>query len=156
MNTNDWLSTAGVLGGILAAAQFLYGVWKDRQGGVVRKSSAEAAKASLDTAQAEAALPHVQDSLRLGNVAEAVAIQQGIINGLREHAAWQDAQLEACHAENDDLRNRLAERDRQIDELETRLGLAEQHLGEAQRIIEGLRRDPDRTGGPHEPTNTHP
>lgn len=148
---NEWLSGAGVLGGTLAIGQFLYGIWKDRKGGTLRKGQAEAAKATLDTAQAEASLPHVQESLRLGNVAEAVTIQQQIINGLRDHAAWQDSQLEACHAENDELRERLAERDRQIDELEARLSIAEGNLADARRIIDTLRGDPDHTGGPRLP-----
>jgi DNA repair exonuclease SbcCD ATPase subunit len=149
---NEWLSLAGVLGGVLAVAQFGYGVWKDRQGGALRKSQAEAAKATLDTAQAEASLPHVQESLRLGNVAEAVSIQQQVINGLREHAAWQDAQLAEAHAEVEALRNALAERDRQIDELEKRLGLAEDNLQTARRIIDRLRGEGDYTGGPQVPT----
>lgn len=148
---NEWLSTAGVLGGVVAMAQFVWSVHKDRAGGILRKGQAEAAKATLDTAQAEASLPHVQESLRLGNVAEAVAIQQQIINGLREHAAWQDEQLAACHTENEDLRTRLAERDRQIDELEGRLSAAEGTLAEARRIIDSLRGDPDHTGGAHAP-----
>lgn len=136
---NEWLSAGGILGGCLAIAQFGYGIYKDRKGGTLRKSQAEAAKASLDTAQAEAALPHVQDSLRLGNVAEAVAIQQGIINGLREHAAWQDAQLEEAHARELELSRRLSERDGKIRELEKRLGEAEKALSTAKRLIGELR-----------------
>lgn len=143
---NEPLSWVGVIGGILAVAQFAYGVWKDRKGGALRKSQAEAAKATLDTAQAEAALPHVQDQLRLGNVAEAVAIQQGVINGLRDHAAWQDRELEACHTENAQLRDRLAERDAKIAELEQRLGEAEKALTIAKRLIGDLRADARRDG----------
>lgn len=145
---NEWLSTAGVLGGVLAVAQFTWGIIKDQRGGALRKGQAEAAKAILDTSQAEASLPHVQESLRLGNVSEAVAIQQQIINGLRDHAAWQDAQLEAAHQEAAELRARLAERDEKIDELEARLAIAEGNLGEARRIIDTLRGDPGHTGGP--------
>jgi len=136
---NEWLSAGGIVGGLLAVAQFGYGVYKDRKGGALRKSSAEAAKATLDTAQAEAALPHIQDQLRLGNVAEAVSIQQGIINGLRDHAAWQDKELEAAHAEAAELRHRLAERDRKIAELERRLTEAERALNTAKRLIGELR-----------------
>lgn len=138
---NEWLSVGGILGGILAIAQFAYGVYKDRRGGALRKSQAEAAKATLDTAQAEAALPHVQDSLRLGNVAEAVAIQQGLINGLREHAAWQDQQLAESHAREAELAKRLTERDEKIAELERRLGEAEKALTIAKRLIGSLRED---------------
>lgn len=133
------LSTAGVLGGIVAACQFVYGIYKDRKGGALRKGQAEAAKATLDTAQAEAALPHVTEALALGNVQEAVAIQQGIINGLRDHAAWQDKELEDCHKENGELRRRLAERDGKIAELEKRLGEAEKALTIAKRLIGDLR-----------------
>lgn len=138
---NEPLSWVGVMGGVLAVAQFLYSVWKDKKGGATRKSQAEAAKATLDATQAEAALPHVQDQLRLGNVAEAVAIQQGVINGLRDHAAWQDKELEACHSENAALRDRLAERDAKIAELEKRLGEAEKALTIAKRLIGDLRAD---------------
>lgn len=148
---NEWLSAVGLAGGCVAIGQFVYGIYKDRKGGVLRKGQAEAAKASLDTAQAEASLPHVQESLRLGNVAEAVAIQQQIINGLRDHAAWQDAQLEESHAREQELIRRLAERDQKIDELESRLSIAEGNLSEARRIIDGLRGDPDHTGGPRQP-----
>lgn len=147
----EWLTITGAVGGVLAVAQFAWGAWKDHKGGALRKGNAEAAKATLDVAQAEASLPHVQESLRLGNVAEAVAIQQGIINGLREHAAWQDGQLDACHRENEDLRHRLAERDRQIDELEGRLTTAEGNLSEARKIIDQLRGAADHTGGPQAP-----
>lgn len=152
MNNNDYLAIGGVLGGVLALGQFLYGIYRDRAGGALRKSQAEAAKVSLDAQQAEASLPHVQESLRLGNLAEAVAIQQQVINGLRDHAAWQDAELVKCHAENAALIKRLAERDARIDELEERLGTAEDNLTAARRIIDTLREDPDFTGGPHTAT----
>lgn len=139
--SSELLSVGGVLGGVLALGQFGYGIWKDRKGGTLRKSQAEAAKASLDTAQAEAALPHIQDQLRLGNVAEAVAIQQGIINGLREHAAWQDGQLDEAHRREKALEDRLSERDAKIAELEQRLGEAEKALTIAKRLIGDLRAD---------------
>lgn len=135
------LSIAGVIGGVLAVCQFGYGIWKDRKGGALRKSQAEAAKATLDTAQAEAALPHIQDQLRLGNVSAAVAIQQGIINGLRDHAAWQDEQLSESHQRELALSERLAERDAKIAELEQRLGEAEKALTIAKRLIGDLRAD---------------
>ena len=147
---SDTLTGAGIIGGALAVAQFLYSIYKDRSGGTLRKSQAEAAKASLDTAQAEAALPHVAESLRLGNVAEAVAIQQGIINGLRDHIAWQDRELEASHQEVVDLRSDLADRDARIDALEQRLESAEGNLRDARRIIDTLRGE--RPKGPHEAT----
>lgn len=136
---NDWLSYGGVIGGLLAVGQFLYGIYKDRKGGALAKTAAEAAKASLDAEQAAAALPHVTEALALGNVQEAVGIMQGIINGLRDHAAWQDKELEACHTENASLRDRLSERDEKIAELEERLGEAEAALRAAARLIEELR-----------------
>lgn len=135
----EWLATGGVLGGIVALSQLAYGIWKDRKGGTLRRSQAEAAKASLDTLQAEASLPHVTESLKLGNVAEAVAVQQQIINGLREHAAWQDARLEEAHAENRELRERLAARDAKVQELEERVTIAEANLAASRAIIDELR-----------------
>lgn len=136
---NEWLSTGGVLGGLVVLAQLTYGIWKDHRGGAVRLGQAEAAKASLNVAQAEASLPHVQESLKLGNVAEAVAIQQQIINGLREHASWQDQQLETRDARIQELESRLTERDRKIEELERRLDDAEAALTTAKRLIGELR-----------------
>lgn len=136
---NEWLAGGGVLGGIIALSQLAYGIYKDRKDGTLRKGQAEAAKASLDTMQAEASLPYVTESLKLGNVAEAVAVQQQIINGLREHAAWQDARLEECHQENQELRDRLAARDEKVRELEERVLAAEGSLGVARQIIDELR-----------------
>lgn len=136
---NDWLSTGGVLGGLIALGQLGWGIYKDRKGGALRKGQAEAAKVSLDVVQAEQSLPHVQESLRLGNVADAVAVQQQVINGLRDHAAWQDQQLQARDGRIGELERRLAERDRKIEELEQRLGVAEDALSTAKRLIGELR-----------------
>ena len=136
---NEWLSTGGVLGGLVVFAQLAWGVWKDHKGGAVRKGQAEAAKASMDVAQAEASLPHVQESLKLGNLAEAVTIQQQVINGLREHAAWQDEQLVARDRRIMDLEERLAARDAKVEELERRLDTAEEALTTARNIINELR-----------------
>lgn len=135
----EWLNYAGVTGGLLAVAQFGWAVWKDHKGGTLRRGSAEAAKATLDVAQAEASLPHVQESLRLGNVADAVAVQQQIINGLREHAAWQDEQLAIRDERIVTLEKRLSQRDRKIAELEKRLTDAETSLNTAKRLIGELR-----------------
>ena len=81
----------------LAVVQFCYLVYKERKGGFLQKGQAEAQKAVLETAQTEASLPHVQESLKLGNVSDAVEILQGVIVNLREHIKWQDAELEKCH-----------------------------------------------------------
>lgn len=149
---NTWLSLAGTLGGVVAVVQIGYTIWKDRKSGALRKGQAEAAKASLDTAQAEQSLPHVQEALKLGNLSEAVAIQQTIINGLRDHAAWQDGQMVDLKAENDELRTRLSERDDKIKELEQRLGEAEESLNTAKRLIGELRETSRRENGasPHD------
>lgn len=136
---SDWLSAGGILGGIVVAGQLAWGIWKDQKGGALRKGQAEAAKATLDVSQAELSLPHVQESLKLGNVAEAVTIQQQIINGLREHAAWQDAQLSARDQRISDLEARLAARDAKVAELEDRLNAAEEALNTARSIIDELR-----------------
>lgn len=135
----------GASAGIAALTQVCWAAWKDHRGGGIRRSSAEAQKATLDALQAEASMPHLQESLRLGNVAENLAIQQKIIDGLVSHTGWQDEQLVEAHQENDDLRRRLAEREEQINELERRLGIAEDSLMEARRIIDHLRSDPERT-----------
>lgn len=135
----DWLPWAGLLGGIVAVGQLLWGIWKDQRGGALRKGQAEAAKASLDVAQAELSLPHVQESLKLGNLAEAVTIQQQIINGLREHAAWQDDQIKGRDSRITELEERLAARDEKVAALEERLNQAEEALNTARRIIDELR-----------------
>lgn len=140
----DGGTIAALVAGSAALGQVVWAGWKDHRGGGLRKGTAEAEKAALDTRQAEAALPYVQESLRLGNVAENLAIQQDLINGLRVHVLWQDEQLAEAHSENEGLRARLAERERQINELEQRLGVAEDSLMEARRIIEHLRDDPER------------
>lgn len=142
---DTWTPLVAASAALVAVGQFLWAIYKDRKSGALMKGSAEAAKASLDAVQAEQSLPHVQESLRLGNVAEAVAIQQQIINGLREQVAWQDSQLGDARRDNEDLRARLADRDAKIDELERRLGVAEHELKDARRIIDGLRADPDHT-----------
>jgi len=136
---NEWLAAGGVIGGIVALGQLAWGIWKDHKGGTLRRSQAEAAKATLDVSQAEASLPHVQESLKLGNVAEAVSIQQQVINGLREHAAWQDAQLDLRDRRIMDLERRLSERDAKVEELERRLDEAEGALNTARNIINELR-----------------
>lgn len=133
------LVAGGLIGSVVVLLQLAYGIWKDHRGGAARLGQAEAAKATLDATQAEASLPYVQESLKLGNVAEAVAIQQQIINGLREHASWQDAQLEIRDNRVQELENRLAERDRKIEELERRLDDAEEALSTAKRLIGELR-----------------
>lgn len=141
MSTTDPLAIGGMIGGAVAIAQFAYGIWKDRHDGTLRKGRAEAAKQVLDAAQAEASLPHVQESLRLGNLDQAITIQQQVINGLREHAAWQDTQLALRDQRIAELEQRLKERDDQIDALEERLGIAEGNLADARHIIELLRAD---------------
>lgn len=135
----DPLSVVGVIGGLVAVGQLAWAVYKDKSGGAIRKSQAEAAKATVDVAQAEASLPYVQESLRLGNVAEAVSIQQGVINGLREHATWQDEQLRLRDVRIEELEGRLASRDKKIEELEARLDEAEASLNTAKRLIGELR-----------------
>lgn len=137
---NLWLSAAGGLAGIAALLQFGWGAIQSWRGGSVRRQQAEAVKATLDVEQAEQSLPHVAESLRLGNVGEAVTIQQQIINGLREHAAWQDEQLQRRDARIQELEERLEQRDNRIDELEKRLELAEEALTTARTIINDLRR----------------
>lgn len=136
---NGGLQWAGLIGGIVALCQVAWQVYRGFKGGELRKSQAEAAKAHLDTAQAEASLPHIQRSLELGNVAEAVAIQQGIINGLRDHAKWQDGQIEERDGRIVELERRLTERDEKIEELAKRLISAEVSLATAKRLIGELR-----------------
>lgn len=139
MNSINWLSVGGVIGGLVALGQLVWGIYKDRKSGALRLGQAEAAKASLDAAQAEASLPYVEESLKLGNVAEAVSIQQGVINGLRDHAAWQDAQIVARDERITELERRLASRDEKIAELERRLEEAEKALTTARNLINDLR-----------------
>lgn len=133
------LSTGGVIGGAIAILQISHQVWKSYRGGELRKGQAEAAKATLDVTQAEASLPHVTESLKLGNVAEAVAVQQQVINGLRAHAEWADLQLQAKEKRIAELEDRLTARDLKIQELEDRLNVAEDSLNTAKRIIDELR-----------------
>lgn len=135
----NYLSWAGLIGGLVAVGQLAYGIYKDRVSGAARLGQAEAAKATMDAAQAEASLPHVQESLRLGNVSEALSIQQQVINGLREHANWQDSQLALKDARIAELEERLTGRDRKIEELEKRLDQAEDALNTAKRLIGELR-----------------
>lgn len=145
----DYLSIGGMIGGIIAAAQLAWTIYKGHKGGELRKTQAEAAKASLDTLQAEASLPHVTEALRLGNVADAVAVQQQIINGLREHASWQDQQLILRDERIVTLEGRLSQRDKKIAELERRLTDAETSLNTAKRLIGELRQaSRDERGNP--------
>lgn len=135
----EWLAVGGIIGGVVAFGQLLWGIWKDHRGGALRKSQAEAAKASLDAAQAAQSLPYVAESLKLGNVTEAVAIQQQIINGLRDHAAWQDEQITQRDEKIAQLEGALKARDEKVAELETRVNAAEQEMATARGIIDELR-----------------
>lgn len=134
-----WMSALGGLAGLAALIQIVWRIVSDRKAQVNQKGAAEAAKASLDSVQAEASLPHVVESLRLGNLSEAVAVQQQIINGLREHVAWQSQQLEQAVEREAQLAERLAARDAKIAELEERLTAAENLLDQARKIIDGLK-----------------
>lgn len=136
---NEWLGGAGVATALGVGSQIVYALWKDLKGGGLRQSQAEAAKTSLDVAQAEQSLPHVQEALRLGNIAEAVSIQQQVINGLKDHALWADGQIKARDARIAELEARLADRDTKIEELEARLDVAEAAQRDARRIIDELR-----------------
>jgi chromosome segregation ATPase len=152
VNAELWVG-GGVLGAVFAGIQILYRMIQDARGGNVRRSRAEAAKMTLDVSQAEQSLPHVTEALRLGNVADAVAVQQQVINGLRDHAAWQDEQLRSRDAEIVDLRRRLTDRDARIEELEARVDVAERSLSSARAIIEELRqtsRTENDTHNPHQ------
>lgn len=136
---SDWLAIGGILGGAAALGQLLHQTIKTWRGGELRKGQAEAAKASLDTMQAEASLPYVTEALKLGNVAEAVSVQQQLINGLRDHAAWQDEQLQSREKKIRELEERLAARDEKVRELEERVTIAEQSLAASRVIINELR-----------------
>lgn len=136
---NNWLAMGGMAGGAVAVAQIVWQIVRDVKGGGLRQSQAEAAKTALDVTQAEASLPHVTEALRLGNVAEAVAVQQQIINGLRDHAAWADGQIKARDDRIAQLEQRLSDRDVRIEELEQRLDAAEASLRTARGIIDELR-----------------
>lgn len=135
------LQIGAIIGGIVALGQLGLQAWKWFKGGEQRKSQAEAAKAHLDVAQAEAELPHIQESLKLGRVAEAVAVQQGMINGMQDHIRFQDEQLAAKDLRIKELEDRNREKDLKIDELEARLGNAEDNLAEARRMIDAIRED---------------
>lgn len=139
MTPDQWLQLGGILGGIAALSQVGFTAYKYKRGGEDRKGQAEAAKAHLDVAQAEAGLPHVQQALELGNLGEAVAVQQGMINGMQDHIRFQDELLASKDKRIETLENRLADRDKRIDELEQRLGQAEDNLQEARRMITDLR-----------------
>lgn len=145
---SDYLAIGGILGGIAAMGQLSYTAYKGWRGGELRKGQAEAAKASLDALQAEASLPHVTEALKLGNVAEAVAVQQQIINGLRDHASWQDEQLQAREEKIKQLEERLAARDQRINDLEERVSVAERSLAESRAIIDELRETSRTENGP--------
>lgn len=139
MNSDTLLQIGGVLGGVAAIGQMTFQYWKYRTSGEDRKGQAEAARAHLDVAQAEAGLPHVQQALEIGNIGEAVAVQQGMINGMQDHIKFQDDLLAAKDKRIELLEKRLADRDARIDELEARLGQAEDNLAEARRMITDLR-----------------
>lgn len=141
MSGDQWLQIGGILGGIAAIGQLTFTWWKYHRSGEDRKGQAEAAKAHLDVAQAEAGLPHVQQALELGNVGEAVAVQQGMINGMQDHIRFQDELLRQKDDRIRLLEERNREKDEKIDELEKRLGLAEDNLQEARRMIDALRTD---------------
>lgn len=127
------------MGGLAAIGQMGFQWWKYHRSGEDRKGQAEAAKAHLDVAQAEAGLPHVQQALEIGNIGEAVAVQQGMINGMQDHIKFQDDLLAAKDRRIELLETRLAERDSKIEQLEKRLDLAEENLATAKRLIGELR-----------------
>jgi uncharacterized coiled-coil protein SlyX len=139
VNSETILQIGGILGGIAAIGQVGFSAWRWKRGGEQRKGQAEAAKAHLDVAQAEAAGPHVAQALELGNIGDAVAVQQGMINGMQDHIRFQDGIIEARDKRIKVLEDRLKERDDRIDELEKRLGLAEDNLNEARRMINAMR-----------------
>lgn len=146
MDGDVLLSIGGILGGAAAIGTLLREVWQYRAGDGDRRARAEAAKASLDVAQAEASLPMVQESLRIGNVAQAVTLQQQVMNGLREHMAWQDEQMLAKDQRIEFLENRDEQRVKRIDQLETHLQTlekqlrsVEEQLAVARGIIDDLR-----------------
>lgn len=145
---SDILAIGGILGGIAAMGQLAYTALKTHRGGELRKGQAEAAKVSLDNLQAEASLPHVTEALKLGNVSEAVSIQQQIINGLRDHASWQDDQIKARDEKITELEGRLSARDEKIRKLEERVTIAERSLAESRAIIDELRETSRTENGP--------
>lgn len=142
MTTLTWL---GVGGGGLAILQFLWTVYKDVKGGGIRKLNAEAAKEAMDAESAAASMPHLQESIRLGNWAEAMALQQSHINGLQAQLSSSAERERLKDQRIDELETRVRDRDKRIDELELRLGHAEDHLTEARNIINDLRNAPDHT-----------
>lgn len=144
---SDALSIGGVVGGLVALIQVAYTIYKDKASGALRKGEAEAAQATIEVAQAENALPHVAEALALGNVGDAVSVQQQVINGLRAHTTWLEEQLTLRDQREEELRKRLAERDAKIDELEARLTLCEDQLASARSIVNELRASTD-----HHPT----
>ena len=139
MTGDQVLLWVGVLGGVGSFLTVAWTITKEVRGRTTRRMQAEAAKASIDAEQAEASRPHVERALELGNFAEALSIQQTVINGLREHAAWQDQEISDLREERGELKARLAERDDKIRELEQRLGEAENYLTECRQIINGMR-----------------
>jgi chromosome segregation ATPase len=134
---------------VLAFATFAWAAYKDVKGGGLKRTQAEAAKESLDAEAAAASMPMLQESIRLGNWAEAMALQQQHINGLQDQLAAGAERERAKDKRIDELEARIQARDQRIDELEERLGQAETHLDEARSIIKELRAAPDHTT-PHQ------
>lgn len=78
--------------------------------------------------RAEAAAPATQQSLVLTVADQATMLQQRSIKALEDRAAQQDLELGTLRAENGELREQMAVKDKEIDRLYTRIGKLEDKI----------------------------
>lgn len=133
----------------------LWGIVKDVRSGNLRKSRSKADQAEVEVEQLEQVGPIIHDGLRINQADLLMAAQGRAVTMLgeqlasaNERIAERDRQLAESDADRANLRRQIRERDEQIDELELRLGVAEDELRRARSIITDLRANPDHTSPP--------
>lgn len=98
-------------------------------------------RVQMEALQAEISAPHILEQLQLGNIKDAVSMQQTVITGLYAHARWQDEQIIERDRRIADLEDEIRRRDTRVEELERRVTSAERNLKVARRIIDQFRDD---------------
>lgn len=79
-------------------------------------------------ARAEATAPATQQSLVLTVADQATTLQQRSIKALEDRVEQQDLELGTLRAENGELRDQMAIKDREVDRLYTRIGKLEDKI----------------------------
>lgn len=116
----------------------------------VYKAHRASRKDDVEIATATANAPLVQESLALGNVEKAIAIQQKILEQQQAHITFQDHEIEELRSTISERNGRITELVREIEELRTKV---DEVYDSASRVA-GDRRRRDGTAGPAGPAGT--